>query len=520
MPQHHFSVIPAKAGIQFDGLVERRHWMPAFAGTTKIGKQEAEFRKNPFQLPTREELMNMQKALFLCISIVITTLAMGCSKSVKSGNDTPATLNLASSKQGQSIGFADVDGDGILDKIVGAPYSSTSSEVGSVLVYKGTAAGFSTIPDMVLTGDDNLGYSFVNVGDVDGDGKPDFAVSAIHGDGADVSLTGSVTVYKGGGNGQVIRKLSGEGPMDKFGVAVAAGDLNGDGKPDLIVGAPFNTNDPALYQSGSVYAFFGPDFTTGAKLYASSANKGLGWAVAAGDVNGDGTDDLVISASGKVLVFFGGNPFASGVSAPNITITGASSGFGKSIAVIGDLDNDGKKELAIGAPNAVINNNRDTGSVYIVKGSTVGSVNVEAATPPAALLVRIDGEGLFNRFGSCLTALGDFDADGKPDLAVGAPMADVTTVTGQNILSGKVYVFRGKDVSSSMTVANAAVFNGKVKDQGYGTSLAVSNGKLLIGGPRSEADAGSVNIVDLATGQAVQGGGSGGVAGGISDCCY
>jgi hypothetical protein len=269
-----------------------------------------------------------------------------------------------------------------------------------------------------------------------------------------------------------------------------------------------------------VYVFFGPDFTTGIKLFASSTIKGLGWAVAAGDMNGDGTADLVISASGKVLVYFGGTSFAPSLNAPDISITSAASGFGKAVAVIGDVDGDGKREIAVAAPNAVINNNRDTGSVSIVKGSASGIVNVDAATPPAALLVRIDGEGLFNRFGFSLAAVGDFDADGKPDLAVGAPMADVTTSTGQNILSGKVYVFKGKDISPAATVANSTVFSGKVKDQAFGSSLAVSNGKLLIGGPRSEADAGSVNIVDLATGQTVQGGGSGGVAGGVSDCCY
>ncbi|HSB35190.1 MAG TPA: VCBS repeat-containing protein, partial [Nitrospirota bacterium] len=198
--------------------------------------------------------MKKQHILF-CILVITTALYVpGCSKSAKSGADNQAKLSLAGSKQGLAAGFVDVDGDGILDKVVGAPYSSTvDGRTGSLLVYRGNAAGFSSIPDMVLTGDDNIGYAFVNLGDVDGDGKADFAVSAIHGDGADVSLSGSVTIYKGGGGGQVIKKLSGEGPMDKFGASIAVGDLNGDGRPDIIVGAPFNTNDPALYQSGAVY---------------------------------------------------------------------------------------------------------------------------------------------------------------------------------------------------------------------------------------------------------------------------
>jgi hypothetical protein len=371
---------------------------------------------------------------------------------------------------------------------------------------------------MVLTGDDNIGYAFVNLGDVDGDGKADFAVSAIHGDGDDVSLSGSVTIYRGGGGGQVIKKLSGEGPMDKFGASIAVGDLNGDGRPDIIVGSPFNTNDPALYQSGAVYVFFGPDFSTVARIYASSANKGLGLAVAAGDVNGDAVDDLVMSANGKVLIFFGGSTFSPDVNTPDIKITSAASGFGKSIAVVGDLDGDGTKEIAIGAPNAVISSYRDTGSVYLVKGSATGTINLDAATPPPALMVRIDGEGPFNRFGASLSSLGDFDADGKPDVAVGAPMADVTTATEVNILSGKVYVFKGKDIAPSATLAMASVFPGKVKNQGYGTSLAASGGKLMIGGPRSNTDAGGVDMVDPATGQAVAGGSSGGTTGGSGEC--
>jgi hypothetical protein len=130
-------------------------------------------------------------------------------------------LDLTGSKQGQSVGFADVDGDGIMDKIVGAPYASvTSDTTGVVLIYQGAGTGFSPAPTAVLTGDDNLGYSFADLGDVDGDGRSDYAVGAIHGDGEDVSLSGSVTIYKGGGNGQIIKKLSGEWPLDKFGLAL------------------------------------------------------------------------------------------------------------------------------------------------------------------------------------------------------------------------------------------------------------------------------------------------------------
>ena len=334
------------------------------------------------------------RMIFLIVAVAALGMtALGCKSSNNSVSDRAAAVNLVGSKQGLAVGFADVDGDGIEDKIVGAPYAASASATGAVLVYAGKASGYSSTNSALFQGgDDNFGFSFLNLGDVDGDGKADFAISAIHGSGddaGDTSLSGLVTIFKGGGNGQVIKKIGGDGPMDKFGYALAAGDVNGDGKPDLIVSAPFNTNDPSLYQSGAVYVYFAPDFTTRVALYASAANKALGLAVAAGDVNGDGVTDLLISASGRVLVYFGGAAFAPAINSPDITLRSLSSGFGKAIAVIGDLDGDLNGEIAVGAPNAVINNYRDTGSVYIVKGSATGVVSLDAA--PAALLGRVSG---------------------------------------------------------------------------------------------------------------------------------
>ncbi|MEK6700365.1 MAG: hypothetical protein AABZ10_15135 [Nitrospirota bacterium] len=466
--------------------------------------------------------MNRLTVLVVLVSALTGFAVAGCS-SGNNGITNQASVNLVGGKQGQAVGFVDVDGDGIDDKIVGAPYAASASATGAILVYTGTASGYSSTNTALLqSGNDNFGYSFVNMGDVDGDGKADFAISAIHGSGGDAgdtSLSGTVTIYKGGSSGRIIKKISGDGPMDKFGYALAAGDVSGDERPELIVSAPFNTNDPALYQSGAVYVYFAPDFTTRVALYASTTNKALGLGVAAGDVNGDGIADLLMSASGKVLVFFGGTTFAPVVNSPDITLTSASSGFGKAISVIGDLDGDVKGEIAVGAPNAAINGYRDTGSVYIVSGSATGTVSLDAATPPVSLMVRIDGAGLFNRFGASIKAMGDVDGDGKPDFAVGAPMADVTTTSGQNILSGKVYLFKGKDITSATTIANSTAFEGVVKNQQFGSSLAKStSGKLLIGGPRSNRDTGGVMMVDPATGQEVAGGSSGGATGGSGDC--
>lgn len=483
--------------------------------------------------------MKKRDVYFLPLLLSFLLAAYGCgsqgSSSVETVNDGSMAssvmegVTLMGSKQGQSGGFVDADGDGIDDKVVGAPYATTFSGTGAALVYKGNSDGsFSSSPDLLLTGDDNFGFSFANLGDVDGDGKSDFAVGAISGDGEDVSLSGSVYIYKGGSNGQIIKKLSGEGAMDKFGISIASGDLNNDGNKDVIVGAPFNTNDPSLYQQGAVYIFFGPDFTSKVSLYASSTNKGLGWAVASGYVNNDSVSDLLISSANKVLVFYGGTSFNPNINSPNVTINSynaadKTSDTFKTIAVLGDLDGDGIGEIAAGAPNATVGGNRDTGTVVIVKGIATATVNVGTAQVPQTstnLLVRINGTNLFDRFGSSITPLPDMDGDNKPELVVGATTAN----SDPYYLSGRVYLFTTTSLSGSSWAPSSA-FDGNIKDQAYGTFLAPApanieslKGKLLIGAPRSNMDTGGVSMVDLATGEMVAGGSSGGGGGGGGEC--
>lgn len=463
--------------------------------------------------------MKKRDVYFLPLLLSLVLTAYGCGNSGSSSTEAVDDgsmrsnvmdgVTLMGSKQGQSGGFVDVDGDGIDDKVVGAPYATTPSGTGAALVYTGNSDGsFSSSADLLLTGDDNYGYSFANIGDVDGDGKDDFAIGAISGDGEDVSLSGSVYIYKGGSNGQIIKKLAGEGPMDKFGISIASGDLNNDGNKDVIVGAPFNTNDPSLYQQGAVYVFFGPDFTSKVSLYASSTNKGLGRAVASGDVNGDGISDLLISATGKVLVYYGVAGFNPTINSPNLAISNAATGFGKSLAVIGNIDGVSGEEIAVGAPNATVNNNRDTGSVYIIKGGTT------------TILAQMNGANLFDRFGSSVASVPDMDGDNKPELVVGATTAN----SDPNYLSGKVYLFKSTGLSGSSWAPSSA-FDGNIKDQAYGTFLAPApanietlKGKLLIGAPRSNMDTGGVSMVDLATGEMVAGGSSGGGGGGGGEC--
>jgi len=469
--------------------------------------------------------MNTYRNAAAVLLAVAALACSGCSGTAgNSGVSPAASVALKSSQQGQSGGMIDYDGDGIEDLVVGAPYATSGDHVGALLIYKGSANGFTSTPTWVLTGDDNFGYSFTSLGDVDGDGKADFAVGAYNGDGADVSLSGSVTIYKGGSSGQIIAKLAGETALDKFGLVIKGGcDLNGDGIKDLIVGAPYNSPAPSLYQGGAVYVYFGPDFkeATRVKLPATANTNGLGNTVTCGDLNGDNIGDLVVGANGKVLVYYGKPGFSPAADTPDVTIKNVDSKFGSSLAVIGDMNGDGLSELVIGAPNATASlggaAKARVGRIYLVKGGTGSrtinlALNSATATPNANadLLTWIDGAAYFDRFGFAVAPAGDVDGDGKPDLAVSAVFADkdgeTSIMTG--LTAGKVYLLKGKDLmidGMATPISMATVFNGPDYNMQYGNFLYpfTKNGpKLLVGAPTVNKQAGSVYGVSLEAGSA------------------
>jgi hypothetical protein len=460
-------------------------------------------------------MLNVRTVVMMMAGSTLLALA-GCSGGVTS----PALLAAASSAakvttknayQGQAAGFVDVDGDGIDDMVSCAPYALSGDLAGMVFVYAGSPNGFTAQPMLQLSGDDNLGFEFVRLKDVDGDGKDDFAVSALHGSGDDVSLSGSVTIYKGGSNGKVITKIAGDTALDKFGYALRAGDLNGDGVPELIIGAPFNSPTPALFQGGAVYVY---DIKNAKRLYfpATAAVGAIGWTVASGDLNNDGMDDLIYSATGKVLVYYGKADFMTNPGTPSVTISRNSilaAGYGKALALLPDLNADGFRELLIGATQEAISGGTDTGAVYVVKGGAgVRTISLDAPGPD--LFTKITGEAAYDRFGSAIAPVGDVDADGKPDFAVSAVHAD----SGGFKMTGKVHLFKGKDLVAGSTPASAGTsFAAPGKDMHFGrfmTSFQKNGSRLLIGAPNANQNSGGVYAVDLLSGtqlfQAVVGG--------------
>ena len=317
------------------------------------------------------------------------------------------------------------------------------------------------------------------VGDVNGDGKADVVVGA---PGESVGANpwqGHAYVFSGA-DGSLLFTLNTPDPQTGayFGSSVAVGDVNGDGKGDIVVGAP-SANVSGNAAQGRAYVFSGAD---GSLLFTLNtpnpqANGQFGNSLAIGDLNGDGKGEIAVGASnenvgangfqGRVYVFSGiDGSLLFTLNTPNPQ---ASAYFGTSVA-IGDVNGDGNGEIAVGASYETVGANGSQGRVYVFSSAGDSVLfTLDTPNPQAA-----------PHFGNSL-AIGDVNGDGKGDIAVGAYHEAV----GANSFQGRAYVFSGADQSLLFTLNTPAPQSGAY----FGNCVAIGDvngddkGDIAVGAP-------------------------------------
>src|SRR5262245_6554810 len=338
----------------------------------------------------------------------------------------------------------DVNGDGYPDVIIGADHNDAGgADAGRAYIYFG-GPNADQVADRILTGaaaGDLFGHTVASAGDVNGDGYADVIVGA-HQNSAGGSNAGRAYVFYGGPSADNVADLTftGKAGGDFLGEAVSgAGDVNGDTYADLIVGA--RLNDAGGANAGRAYVYYGgPSADNGPDLTLTGAVGGdeFGTSVAsAGDVNGDGKADVIVGAplndaggadAGRAYVFYGGT---SPDNVQDLTFTGLVAGdaLGSSVSGAGDVNRDGKSDLIVGAYAHDVGPLQNVGHAYIFYGGP-GADSVADKT--------MSGVSGFDDFGISVGSAGDVNGDGDADVIVGALIAEVT---GSNI--GKAYVFFG-----------------------------------------------------------------------------
>lgn len=270
-------------------------------------------------------------------------------------------------------------------------------------------------------------------------------------------------------------QIIGEAPGDTLGISVSgAGDINGDGHADLIIGAR-GADRPGGDSHGASYVVFGKASTSTVNITSLGAGgfrvDGIdsvdlsGASVSsAGDVNGDGLADIVIGApgadrgpvlnAGEAYVVFGkadSAPVALGaLGTKGFLILGAAAGdrLGTSVSGAGDVNGDGLDDLIVTASWASPGGNAQAGTTYVVFGKA-GSEPVDVANLGEAGF-RIDGAAIEDRSGESAAGAGDINGDGLADIIVGAFLADVNGVTD----AGTAYVVFGKTDTAPVAVAS------------------------------------------------------------------